>query len=177
MEVVLKKLREERGEISLHLGLILLAGVFLFSAAVTVQHVYAVVDRVVGKTNAAVLAVAASNVAEVFNGVRESDGTARRYTDGTWGALVSTTAVETALRISLDAVPVANGLQAESFEVRDLDTQFVNYDGANLNFTTYLTVEIPLSFGGGLIPPIRQALEVNTTYEPKFDAPPLPDTA
>lgn len=175
---MLKKLRETRGEISLHLGVILLAGVFLFSAAVSVQHVYAVADRVIGKTDAAVLAVAASNVAEVFVGVRESDGTARRYTDGAWGALVTTTAVETALRISLDAVSTEAGvLEAESFRVRGLDTQFVNYDGVNLNFTTYLTVEVPLSFGGGVIPPIRLALEVNTTYEPKFEAPPLPDTA
>lgn len=168
MEVI-RKCREERGGVSLHLAVILIAGTLLFSAALTIHHVYAVIDRTIDKTNAAVLAVAASNVAEVYRGVRESDGTARRYVEEQWTYLVSTEAVEEALRISLDATGEAVGLlAADSFQISGLRTRFVNTDGDNLNFTTTMRVEIPLSFGGGNLPPIRLPLEVNTTYEPKF---------
>lgn len=168
MEIA-EKFREERGEASLHLAVILLVGMLLFAAAMQVHHVYAVLDMAAEKTNEAVLAVAASNVPEVYRGVRESDGTARRYNAGAWGHTVSTDAVLEALGASLGAVPHGDGLLIEgSFQINRLRTTYINMDGGNLNFTTTMEVVIPLTLGGGGLPAIHSSLEVKTTYEPKF---------
>lgn len=43
-----------------------------------------------------------------------------------------------------------------------------NLDGGKLNVTTTLTIYIPLSFAGGILPPIQHDLVVYTTYEAKF---------
>ena len=56
MEIA-EKLREERGEVTLHMAVILMVGMLLFAAAMQVHHVYAVRDMAAEKTNEAVLAL------------------------------------------------------------------------------------------------------------------------
>lgn len=169
MEIAAAKLRETRGEVTLHLAVILLASVILISGGMQVHHVYAVVDMVTGKTDEAVLAVAADNGPQIFKGIRESAGVARRYEDGSWVGFVSTEAVEEALRTSLEAVQDGGDLLVKgSYRIENLETHFENAEGAHLNFTTTMTLEIPLSMGGDILPPIHKTLEVKTTYEPKF---------
>lgn len=48
------------------------AWAILFSAALSIHHVYGVIGRTIDKINAAVLAVEDSNVAEVYRGVRKN---------------------------------------------------------------------------------------------------------
>ncbi|MEM5781559.1 MAG: hypothetical protein AAGU02_10450, partial [Lawsonibacter sp.] len=84
MEVVCAKLRETRGEFAPMMAAILMVGVLLLSTALEVHHVYAVVDRVAGITDEAVLAAAADNVEEIYSGVRESAWAARQHQDDAW---------------------------------------------------------------------------------------------
>jgi len=56
-----------------------------------------------------------------------------------------------------------NGVQLDNIHMA-----VSNNDGGKLNFTTTMTLKIPLSVGGGILPPIQQRVEVHTTYEPKF---------
>lgn len=170
MEVVSGKLRETKGEVALHLSVIVLIATVLMAAAMQVHHVYAVVDRVTDKTNEAVLSVAAANVAGVFPGVRESDWLARQHVSASfWVHLVSTGEVMDALQLSLSATEAGDtGLTAESFSMTGIRTRYNNAEGGHLNFITTMTIEIPLSFGQPLLPPVQYDLEVHTTYEPKF---------
>lgn len=169
MEVAVAKLRETRGEFAPLMAVILMVGVLLLSTALEVHHVYAVVDRVAGITDEAVLAAAADNVAEIYSGVRESAWSARQYQDDAWACQISTSAVEEALVDSLGAVSDEARLRVgDSFRMTALEIQAKNPEGGNLNFTTTLTLEIPLSLGGDSLPPIHKTLEVKTTYEPRF---------
>jgi len=69
-----EKLREQRGEILLDSALKLLIWAIVLSAGVEIFHVYHTLGLVREKTNEAVLAVAAVNVAEFYGGAREADG-------------------------------------------------------------------------------------------------------
>ena len=54
------------------------------------------------------------------------------------------------------------------FRITGLQTVYQNALGTSLNFTTTLTVEVPLTLGGRVLPPVARELEVHTTYEAKF---------
>jgi hypothetical protein len=169
LEIAASKLRETRGAVALRMAVILMVGTLLFSAALQIYHVYAVVDLVTGKADEAVLAAAADNGPEIFRGIREGAGVARRYENGRWVGSVSTSAVEETLLTSLGAVRDGSDLLVEdSYRVKNLETHFENAEGTNLSFTTTMTLEIPLSFGGDLLPPIHKTLEVKTSYAPRF---------
>lgn len=74
-----------------------------------------------------------------------------------------------ALRTSLGAAVQGSGLLVDgSFRINDLQTTYLNAEDGNLNFTTTMMVEIPLSLGSEILPPIRKDIEVRTAYEPKF---------
>lgn len=164
------KLRERCGEIALLGGVLLLVAMLLLAVSLEVGHVYAAVDRVKDCTNTAVLAVAAGNVDRVHDGVREGTGTARHFTGTVWSRLVSTEEVMEHLAVSLDMTRQGHDtlVRVGGFRLTGLRVVPENQDNGKLNFTTTMTVEIPLSMGGGVLPPIQQTVEVHTTYEPKF---------
>lgn len=169
MELIASKLREERGEVTLWGAAILLVSIILFTVALEVNHTYVTIDMVKERTNAAVLAVAASNVSKVHDGVREGAGTARAFNGSSWNYIVSTDAVIHGLIISLNATQSGTALTRDNgVQLTAIHTSAANNDGGKLNFTTTLIVKIPLSVGGGALPPIEHNLEVHTTYEPKF---------
>lgn len=169
MAFIRAKLFEQRGEIAPAGAAILIIGVILLTVALQVNYVYATVDQIKEKTNTAVLSVAASNVGAVHDGVREGESAARHFTGTVWSRIVSTDAVVESMTVALNATASGakltrtNGVQLDSIHVA-----VSNNDGGKLNFTTTMTVKIPLSVGGGILPPIQQRVEVHTTYEPKF---------
>lgn len=105
----MKLLKDRRGEVSIHLALIMLTGLLLLAAALEVLHVYFVCNAVLEKTNEAVLAAAASNVADFYVGARESDGNARQYVNDYWASAVSVEEVEAALQGALGAERTEDG--------------------------------------------------------------------
>ena len=154
MEIALAKLRETRGEVAIHLTVIVLAATLLVAAAMQVNHVYGVIDRVKDKTNEA---VATANIAGVFPGGRESDWLSRQHVStGSWSQMVSTDEVVDALARSLSAVSSASSaLTVESFTLSNIHTHYDNAEGGHLNFTTTMNVVVPISFGQPLIPHIQ----------------------
>lgn len=169
MAFIKAKLLEHRGEIAPQGAVILLISVILLTVALQVNYVYATVDQVKEKTNTAVLAVAASNVGAVYEGVREGEGAARQFSGITWSRIVSTDAVKESMMTALNATASGSTLtRANGVRLDNIHVAVSNNDGGKLNFTTTMTVIIPLSIGGGVLPPIQQRVEVNTTYEPKF---------
>lgn len=166
MEVVIRKLREQRGEISLNLGLILLFAVFLFLVVFNIRHAYQVVDRVIDKTNEAVLAQAAVNGPTAAGGIREGAAVARNYNGTAWRRIVTSDGVLASLQQSMGGSVNGRSLVREGFRIDNLTTTFVNADGGNLHFITSLDLTIYLL--GGDVLPVTRHLEVESTYEAKF---------
>jgi len=168
LEIALRKLRDQSGEISLKLPLILLVGVILLVIVLNARHAFQCLARVQDGTNEAVLAVAALNGPAADAGVREGNAVVRRYTGAGWARAVSSGDVLAALQQTMGGTVTGGSLFKEgSFRIDDLVTTFVNVDGGYLHFKTTLKLTIFLMGGSGLavssIP-----LEVFTTYEPKF---------
>jgi len=166
LEVVIRKLREQRGEISLRLGLMLLCAVVLFLLVFNIRHAYQVVDRVINKTNEAVLAQAALNGPAVAGGIREGTAVARNYNGSAWHRIVTSDGVLVSLQQSIGGSVNGRSLVREGFRIDNLTTTFVNADGGNLHFVTNIDLTIYLLGGDTL--PITQHLKVESTYEAKF---------
>ncbi|WP_352415538.1 hypothetical protein [Oscillibacter ruminantium] len=167
-----EKLREQRGELLLDSALKLLIWAIVLSAGVEIFHVYHTLGLVREKTNEAVLAVAAVNVAEFYGGAREADGFARHPEDGgTFGFSIATDDVVDQLVQSLHTTDLSVDdtiTVGKSFSVTSLQTRYTNYSAGNLNFQSTLTVTVPLELGGLLLPAVTKQMEVKTSYAPKF---------
>lgn len=152
-------------------ALVCLIGLMLLAVCLETGRIYITVNMIMSKADAAVLSVAAANVANVYGGVRESSGTARSVSDGEWAELVSTDEVINSLMEVLNLSPAGDTLERLSpgnktvYRLSNLNTAYINTEGTNLNFKTTLTVTIPLNFLGLNI---NQNLEVSTTYDAKF---------
>lgn len=167
MEVVLRKVREGRGEVAFQLGLILLGATLLFMIVFNIRHAYQVADLVKDRTNEAVLSVAAINGPSTAGGVREGEAVARTYTGSYWQRSVTTDAVIDALQRSLGATRSGQSLVKEgSYRIDGLSTSYVNADGSALHFTTTMRLTVFLMGGNAL--KVERTLEVRTTYEAKF---------
>lgn len=164
------EVKRNSGEFALKGAVKLLLFMMLLSAALTIYHVYHAIGAVREDVNEAVLAVASSNVAEFYGGAREADGYARHPAEGAFAASVSSEDVLDKLRASTGAEETSDEtlMKEGSFTIRDLHTSFINFDGTDLNFTTTLTVEVPLMAGGLALSSIQKNLEVNSSYAPRF---------
>jgi hypothetical protein len=169
LAVLKAKLLEECGELAPLGAAILLIGSLLLAVALQVNYVYATVDQIKDRTNTAVLAVAAGNAPAAHDGIREGESTARHFNGVTWSRAVSTAAVTQSLAAALNATADGPDLLRENGgRLTDIQVTAHNDDGGTLSFTTTMTVVIPLSVAGGVLPPVLQRVEVHTTYEPKF---------
>lgn len=159
MEVI-KKLREQRGEIGLRLSLMLLLSVLLFLVVFNIRHAYQITDMVIDKTNEAVLAQAALNGHKTTSGVREGAAVDRSDSVYSIGVLEL---------LQKDLGGTLNGsslLRDRSFLISNLTTHFVNAEGSDLHFTTTLELTIYLIGRDNLA--LTRTLEVNSTYEARF---------
>lgn len=169
MEVVLSKLREQRGEFSVRFSVGLLIGLLVFSVGFSVWHVYYVLDRVRETVNESVLAVAADNVAEFYGGGRESDGYARHPFNGGFAYNIQDDIIDT-LATSVGATAIGADdsiIVGSSYTIKNISTQYVNSSGSILNFITTVTVVVPLDLGNVEIP-ITKTMRVKSSYDTKF---------
>ncbi len=170
MEVITKKLADQKGEVAVRGAVILLIATILFMAALETIHIYHTVLDVKSKTSEAVLATASLNVAGIYQGVRESKWYARQYDDPSWSANVDATQViyQLATATGGQIVDDDSVLKEDSYQISDLQTTHDNAVGDGLNFTTMLHLDIFLNIGGILNAAIPIDLEVHTTYATKF---------
>lgn len=168
MEMMQRKLKEENGEISIQLSLLLLGSVILILIIFNIRHAYQVTDRIIDRTNEAVLAVAAANGPGAIAGIRESDALVRSYDGAHWRRVVTTDAVIDALGTSLRCTAIGNTMvhQGGAFRLDNVATTYTNADGSKLCFTTTMDLTIYLVSNTSLS--ISIPLEVTTTYDPKF---------
>lgn len=177
MEVkVRQKLQETRGDIMISASIILLCFSILLVACLECAHVWTTCDITKEKTKEAVLAVAAINVENVYNGVRESVGQARAVDAAgtTWMHPVSSEEVMDILTANMGLARqgsvltkyTESGTEVE-FKMKDFQTSY-NNDESGLNFITTYQLEIPIRIGRDVLPPIHVNMEARSTYEKLF---------
>lgn len=171
-----KKLKETGGNIIMAYAFTLLGFALLLSIGLQVAYVWNTVNVLEGKTNEAVLAVAASNVGNIYNGVRESTGQARSLDHGetTWEYLVSSDEVLEVLINNLklsesgtDLRPDIDQSSKHTYTIHDFKVNYLNAE-SGLHFSTTYRLSVPLKLGADLLPPIEIPMKVDSTYEPKF---------
>lgn len=176
MEVMKNKLKETSGNVLMAYAFILLGFALLLSIGLQIAYVWNTANVLKGKTNAAVLAVAASNVGNIYNGVRESAGQARTLdpSETAWEYLVSSDEVLEVLTANLKLSESGSTLHADldqgskhTYTLHDFDVTYRNEE-SGLHFITTYRLSIPLKLGADLLPPIEIPMKVDSTYEPKF---------
>lgn len=170
MEVLSKKLAEQKGEVAVKGVVILLVATILFAAVIQTIHVYHAISEVKEKTNEAVLATASLNVSGIYMGVRESEWFARQYADPSWTANADASQVAYQLANATGGQLMSDNtiFKEESYMISDLISTFDNSSGEGLNFTTTLKLDVFIDIGGIIQTTIPYDLEVHTSYAKKF---------
>lgn len=164
------KLHDRHGQFAVSTAIKLIAVALAFSVGLSICHVYFTIGGVREKVNESVLAVAAVNVSEFYGGARESDGYARHLSGAGFISSINTDDVVDTLARSCAATGIdADGtiIVGGSYRISDVSTRYVNYGGGILNFTTTLTVTVPLDLGDIEIP-IKKTITVRSSYDTKF---------
>lgn len=169
MEVALERLRSEKGEVALRMGLTTFFGLLLLLVAIQVTHCVTSVQYVRNRANEAVLAAAAQNVSGIYGGNRESAGVSRLHADR-WNTPILTADVSQRLQGDLGATLESDGSLSRpgAFRIRGLRTDYVNTEGQHLNFVTQFALELRSVLAADLLPPFQISVKVRTKYEPKF---------
>lgn len=166
---MIKALRDQRGESSLHMGITCIIGVLLIALGLSAFHVFSVCSYTRTKVDEAVLAVAAYNVPEFYGGARELSGQARHALGGgQFHSDIFSDDVIDQLGRSIGGEVSGNTITKSSWRIEELHTVYNNSEGGNLNFTTHLTVKVPFKVGN--LPPIviEKRMEVSSSYAPRF---------
>ena len=172
-------LRDKKGEatvltVSLILGLLLLmcAMAEFFRLAVIVQGVRDGLQQ-------SVITVATTNYDETYNGLREGYSGGYVLSGNSWRENLDYDDVLARMGTLLGADMGGDTLtkwQPKGYEYRlsDLDVEIINTPltpgNTNKNFEAdaRITIEIPLSFGWNMVPPLQMEIRTRAAYMPKF---------
>lgn len=127
----------------------------------------------------AVISVAVTNYDELYHGLREGYSGGYQLTDGVWEEHLEYDDIYARLdellgtrkNGSYHLKEAENGYE---YRLSGLDLNILNPDiapeSADVNFeaVAVITIEIPLSFGWELVPPLKMELRTKAIYMPKF---------
>ncbi len=159
---------------------IALAGMMFFVTIWQIVRLVTISAGVQDAVQSAVIATSVGNYSNVYDGVREGYSGGYRFSGNSWRAAISTGDVYGRLDQLL-------GLQSSGgkhVKINSDGTEFavyglsVNVDNAQFapnsseikqfSATSYITLEVPLSFCGDILPPMKIRLCVKSKYTPKF---------
>lgn len=159
---------------------IALAGMMFFVVLWQIVRLITISAGVKDAVQSAVIATSVGNYSNVYDGVREGYSGGYRYSGNSWSAAVSTGDVygriDSLLGLkSVDGKHVKNNSDGVEYSVYGLsvdveNTVFAPSSNAIKQFsaTSYITLEVPLSFCGDVLPPMKIQLCVKSKYTPKF---------
>ena len=169
MEVIVSKLRERRGEVVVKFGVIVFLFMMFLSVVFVFLSAFFSLNDVKEKANNAVLAVAAVNIPQVYDGIREGKGQAHQSGGGGLSKYIDTEDVFAVLAESLNAtIERADTFSTSVYTVSQFQTEYENTLDGNLNFTSTFQVTLHLALLGELIPNLKFDMEVHSSYDPKF---------
>ncbi|MCM1276948.1 MAG: hypothetical protein NC299_16555 [Lachnospiraceae bacterium] len=181
MKKAIKLLRSRKAYSSAPLAVVIaLAGMMFFVVLWQVVRLITISAGVKDAVQSAVIATSVGNYANVYDGVREGYSGGYRYSGNSWSAAVSTGDVYGRLdrllglkssgrkHIKTNSDGVEYSVYGLSVDVEN--TMFAPSSNSIKQFsaTSYITLEVPLSFCGDVLPPMRVQLCVKSKYTPKF---------
>ena len=181
MTKIHKLLHSKKGFSSAPWAVIIALGSLLFF--MTLWQIVRLVTIAAGVKDAvqsSVIATSVGNYSNVYDGVREGYSGGYRFSGNSWKAAVSTGDVYGRLDQLLGlhssgGKHIKSNSDGTEFAIYGL---FVNVDNAQFaptsgdiqqfSATSYITLEVPLSFCGNVLPPMKIRLCVKSKYTPKF---------
>lgn len=181
MTKIFKLLRSKQGFSSAPLAVVIaLAGMMFFVVLWQIVRLVIISAGVKDAVQSAVIATSVGNYSNVYDGVREGYSGGYRFSGNSWKTAVSTGDVYGRLD-DLLGLETKNGKHSKitsdgvEYSVYGLS---VNVDNARFaptsgnipqfTATSYITLEVPLSFCGDVLPPMKATLCVKSKYTPKF---------
>ena len=174
-------LRSRKGFSSAPLAVVIaLAGMMFFVVLWQFVRLITISAGVKDAVQSAVIATSVGNYSNVYDGVREGYSGGYRYSGSSWQTAVSTGDVYGRLDQLLGlhssgGKHVKTNSDGVEYSVYGLsvnvdNAQFAPTSGNISQFcaTSYITLEVPLSFCGDILPPMRIQLMVKSKYTPKF---------
>lgn len=161
---VKKLLKDKRGSTLPFVAMICIIMFFFMAAGIEFIRVFAMVDGVIDRTNEAVTAVAAVNGGNYFEGFREVDAQPRIYEEEVFMTMVTTDEVAVVLMETLNLEKKGSSLVQEVKNTPVLILNGLQVSSVGGQFVTTFTLEIPISFGGEVLPPIKKKVEVKSDY-------------
>ena len=181
MKKIVKLLHSKKAYSSAPLAVIIaLAGMLFFVVLWQIVRLVTISAGVKDAVQSAVIATSVGNYSNVYDGVREGYSGGYRYSGNSWRKAVSTGDVYGRLDQLLGlrnsgSKHIKSNSDGTEFTVYGLS---VNVDNAQFapdsneiqqfSATSFLTLEVPLSFGGNLLPPMKVELCVKSKFTPKF---------
>lgn len=181
MRKLLQLLRSKKGYTSAPLVVVIaLAGMMFFVVLWQIIRLITISAGVKDAVQSAVIATSVGNYSNVYDGVREGYSGGYRYSGNSWRAAISTGDVYG----RLDQLLGLRSSGGKHVKINSDGTEYavyglsVNVDNAQFaptsgdipqfSATSYITLEVPLSFCGDVLPPMKIRLCVKSKYTPKF---------
>ncbi|MCX4356557.1 MAG: hypothetical protein OSJ43_10080 [Oscillospiraceae bacterium] len=159
---------------------IALAGLMFFIVLWQIIRLVIIAAGVKDAVQSAVISTSVGNYSNVYDGVREGYSGGYRYSGNSWKTSVSAGNVYG----RLDQLLGLHSSGGKHIKTNSDGTEFavyglsVNVDNAQFaptsgdiqqfSATSYITLEVPLSFCGDILPPMKIRLCVKSKYTPKF---------
>lgn len=181
MRKIIQLLRSKKGFSSASLAVVIaLAGMMFFVVLWQIVRLITISAGVKDAVQSAVIATSVGNYSNVYDGVREGYSGGYRYSGNSWKKAVSTGNVYGRLDQFL-GLHSRNGKHTKSssdgveYSVYGLTVNIDNAEFAptsgeitQFSATSYITLEVPLSFCEEVLPPMQIRLCVKSKYTPKF---------
>lgn len=172
-------LRNKKGEAAIMTAVLILALLMLMCAMAEFFRLAVIVQGVRNGLQQSVIAVATTNYDETYNGLREGYSGGYILSGGQWDENLDYDDVLARLGDFLGADRSGGVLtkrQQSGYEYRlsGLETEIINTplapENADKNFEAdaRITIEIPLSFGWSMVPPLQMEIRTRAAYMPKF---------
>lgn len=159
---------------------IALAGMLFFVILWQTIRLVTISSGVKDALQSAVISTSVDNYSNVYDGIREGYSGGYRYSGNSWKTAISTGDIYGRLdellslknsggkhaKISLDGIEYS--VYALSVNVDNAQFAPNSRDIQQFSATSFITLEVPLSFCGDVLPPMKVQLCVRSKYTPKF---------
>lgn len=181
MTRIIKLLRSRKAYSSAPLAVVIaLAGMMFFVVLWQIIRLITISAGVKDAVQSAVIATSVGNYSNVYDGVREGYSGGYRFSGSSWKTAISTGDVYGRLDQllglrSIGGKHVKSNSDGTEFAVYGLSVNVDNAEFApssgeikQFSATSYITLEVPLSFCVDILPPMKIRLCVKSKYTPKF---------
>ena len=177
MKKICDLLRSRKGFSSAPWAVVIaLAGMIFFVVLWQIARLVTISVGVKDAVQSAVISAAVGNYSNVYDGIREGYSGGYKYSGNSWESAISTGDIYGRIDALLGLKSVGGKhAKADEYSVYGLSVNVDNAEFApdsedikQFSATSYITLEVPLSFCGEILPPMKVNLCVKSKFTPKF---------